>query len=513
MNRIYFGDNLPILETLPDESVDLIYIDPPFNTGKKQSRTRIKTVQSHSGDRKGFNGKYYTTVELGTKAYQDRFTFDTDGVVSDELAIAYRMLLPESSVFFLEGFLRPRLMEAYRLLKPNGSLYFHIDYREVHYCKLLLDRIFGRDSFVNEIIWAYDFGGRARGRWPAKHDNILYYVKDPKKFIFNPSEVEREKYMAPGLVGPEKAARGKMPTDTWWWPYVGKMQISDTWWMTIVGTNSKERVGYPTQKPYKLIDRIVQASSFQGNVVLDFFAGSGSVGESCLRNKREFILIDNNIEALEVMAQRFSGFDDIEWINFNPKPYQTIVGYIFEELHQRIDNDIPNFDHEMQQLASIAASLQSEFENKNDLWKSSPFEWIVGLPARSKSKFARNLLLSWLTSKGLKISRVKDSSETIIVYQKKFAIKFSTLWEGGIYQFQQIKEDGPEYIICFGISPFNAHIWIITKESAIKHGNKQHKGAGAEYWLSINPANTPEWLIDCGGTLIKAFEKLEKFST
>ena len=324
MNQIYFGDNLPILKKLPDESIDLIYIDPPFNTGKKQARKTIRTIRDENGDRKGFQGNSYKTIELGTKTYQDSFNFNIPGLLSQDVERAYKNIAPYSSIPYLEDFLRPRLEEAYRLLKPHGSIYFHIDYREVHYCKILLDNIFGRDCFLNEIIWAYDFGGKARSKWPAKHDNILFYVKDPKNYIFNPSENDREDYMAPGLVGLEKANRGKLPTDTWFWKYVGKkgMKNSDTWWMTIVGTNSKERRGYPTQKPIGLINRIIQASTFPGHVVLDFFAGSGTVGESCLINKRNFILIDINFQALEVMAQRFSGIDNIEWNNFDPTPFQ-----------------------------------------------------------------------------------------------------------------------------------------------------------------------------------------------
>ena len=208
MNRIYFGDNLQILRGMLSESIDLIYIDPPFNTGKTQKRTTIKTVRSENGDRRGFQGKTYLTTELGTKAYQDSFDFFPDETIRPELEIAYKNLSPDASLYFIEIFLRPRLEEAYRLLKPHGSIYFHIDYREAHYCKILLDRIFGRNSFVNEIIWAYDYGGRSKSRWPAKHDTILYYVKDPKKYIFNTSEIDREDYMAPGLVGPEKAKNG-----------------------------------------------------------------------------------------------------------------------------------------------------------------------------------------------------------------------------------------------------------------------------------------------------------------
>jgi site-specific DNA-methyltransferase (adenine-specific) len=277
-NRIYFGDNLPILESLDGGSVDLVYIDPPFNTGKRQKRTQIKTNRSNAGDRTGFSGQRYETIKLGTRAYVDIF---------DD---------------YLE-FLAPRLEQAYRVLSRNGSLYFHIDYREVHYCKVLLDEIFGRDCFLNEIIWAYDYGGRTKKRWPPKHDNILVYVKDPQDYTFNVDDIERIPYMAPGLVGPEKAARGKLPTDTWW--------------HTIVATNSKEKTGYPTQKPLGVLNRIVRASSNPGDLVLDFFAGSGTTGASCLELGRRFILIDNNSQAMEVMAHRFEGEPSIEWVGYD----------------------------------------------------------------------------------------------------------------------------------------------------------------------------------------------------
>ncbi len=282
-NRIYFGDNLPILNELPDESVDLIYIDPPFNTGKQQKRTQISTVRSETGDRTGFSGARYRTIKLGSQQYSD--TFD------DYLS-----------------FLEPRLLAARRVLTAHGSFYFHIDYREVHYCKLLLDQIFGRQSFLNEIIWAYDYGGRTKKKWPPKHDNILVYVKDPQHYTFNVDEIERIPYLAPKLVGPEKAARGKLPTDTWW--------------HTIVATNGKEKTGYPTQKPLGILNRIVRASSNPGDLVLDFFAGSGAIGESCLTLGRRFILVDNNPQALQVMAKRFSGCAEIDWMNFDPKPFQ-----------------------------------------------------------------------------------------------------------------------------------------------------------------------------------------------
>lgn len=265
-NKVYFSDNLKILSETPSESIDLIYIDPPFNTGRIQSRKRFKTVQDESGDRVGFAGRTYKSEVLSENGYLDVF--------DDYIA-----------------FLQPRLQEAWRVLKPNGSLYFHIDYREVHYCKVMLDQIFGRENFLNEIIWAYDYGGRAKDRWPAKHDDILYYAKDRQNYTFNREAIDRIPYMAPGLVSKEKVARGKLPTDTWW--------------HTIVGTNSKEKTGYPTQKPLAIIERILNASSNPGDLVLDFFAGSGTIGAACLKLDRRFILVDNNPQSIEIMKNRF----------------------------------------------------------------------------------------------------------------------------------------------------------------------------------------------------------------
>jgi site-specific DNA-methyltransferase (adenine-specific) len=282
-NKIFLGDNLSVMESINSETVDLIYIDPPFNTGKIQQRTQIKTVRSENGNRVGFQGQRYETIKIGAKSYSDLFDDYMD-------------------------FLEPRLQEAYRILAPNGSIYFHIDYREVNYCKILLDKIFGRKSFLNEIIWAYDYGARSKKKWPTKHDNILVYVKDPEDYVFNYDEMERIPYMSPGLVGPEKTERGKTPTDTWW--------------HTIVPTNGKEKTGYPTQKPFGILKRIIQISSPKNGLVFDFFAGSGTTGAVCLELGRRFILIDNNPTALEVMARRFTNVNNIDWLNFDPKPFQ-----------------------------------------------------------------------------------------------------------------------------------------------------------------------------------------------
>lgn len=283
MLDIHFGDNLEVLRTLPDAAFALIYIDPPFNTGKVQARTRLKTVRDETGDRTGFQGQRYRSIKLGKQSYADIF--------SDYLA-----------------FLEPRLIEAHRLLTPDGSLFFHIDYREVHYCKVLLDGIFGRESFINEIIWAYDYGARATRRWSPKHDNILWYAKNPKNYTYRYDDIDRIPYMAPGLVGPEKAARGKTPTDTWW--------------HTIVSPNGKEKTGYPTQKPLAILSRIIRVHTNPGEAVLDFFAGSGTTGEAALRLGRRATLVDNNPQALEVMARRlafakpcFHGFEIPKYSN------------------------------------------------------------------------------------------------------------------------------------------------------------------------------------------------------
>lgn len=522
MNRIYFGDNLPILRELPSESVDLIYIDPPFNTGKTQKHTRIKTVRSKNGSRKGFQGNAYETIQVDTKAYQDSFDFIDRDSIHPNLEIAYQTLAPEGSSYYIETFLKPRLQEAYRLLKPHGSLYFHIDYRESHYCKILLDRIFGRGSFLNEIIWAYDFGGRPRSKWPAKHDNIFFYVKDPRKYTFNTSKIDREKYMAPGLVGPEKAKQKKLPTDTWYFTYVGMdgssgwdydpengLRLTDTWWQTIVGTNSKERLGYPTQKPKKLIDRIIKASSHPGNVVLDFFAGSGTVGESCIELNRNFIMVDNNPAALEVMARRFAGVKNIEWINFNPEPYQNEQT---RDVLKPQNPDGPSLSKDFQMLAATASYIQKDLEEQNEFWKNSPFEWILQLPPRKKGKLGGDLIASWLAGKGMSLDSTKDSSETLSISNLRFATKFSTLWTNGIYKFQQIRPSGYDYVICLGISPFDAHCWVFPRKYAIENAKPQHfQGKKVvDYWLEINPHEPKDWISGHGGTLDQAYSILKK---
>ena len=263
--EIVLGDNLDVMPSFRDGAFRMIYLDPPFNTGRERTVRRLRTVAASDGDRTGFGGRRYRSEPLERSSYRDRF--------DDYL-----------------GFLEPRLREARRLLDPEGTLYLHLDYREAHYVKLLCDEIYGRDCFLNEIIWAYDYGAKPRRRWPAKHDTILVYVRDPDGYWFDAEEVEREPYMAPGLVTPEKAARGKLPTDVWW--------------HTIVPTSGRERTGYPTQKPEGLLRRMVLASSRPGDRVADFFAGSGTLGAVAAATGRRYVLVDANPEAVAIMERR-----------------------------------------------------------------------------------------------------------------------------------------------------------------------------------------------------------------
>jgi DNA modification methylase len=262
---IVAGDNALALARLPDSSFDLVYMDPPFNTGRAQRRDTLAVAADGDGDRVGFAGRRYRSTLLRSLSYDDAF--------ADYLA-----------------FLAPRLERARELLAPHGTLYFHIDYREAHYCKLLLDEIFGREAFLNELIWAYDYGAKPRRRWPAKHDTILVYVRTPGAHHFDADAVEREPYMAPGLVSAEKAKRGKRPTDVWF--------------HTIVPTTGREKTGYPTQKPEGVLRRMVAASSRPRGWCLDPFAGSGTLGAVCRQLGRRFVLVDSNPVAIEVIRDR-----------------------------------------------------------------------------------------------------------------------------------------------------------------------------------------------------------------
>lgn len=273
-NVVIEGDNLAVSREMPDAAFRLIYLDPPFNTGRTQTRQTSTSTRVTDSGRVGFKGARYEQVVEKVTSYDDRFADYWE-------------------------FLEPRLEEAWRLLSEDGTLYLHLDFREVHYAKVLLDALFGRECFLNEIVWAYDYGARSKKKWPAKHDTILVYVKDPSSYYFNSEDVDREPYMAPGLVTPEKAARGKLPTDVWW--------------HTIVSPTGKEKTGYATQKPLGILRRIIQASSRPGDTVLDFFAGSGTTGVAASQLGRSYVLVDQNPQAIEVMRSRLPEAEFINW--------------------------------------------------------------------------------------------------------------------------------------------------------------------------------------------------------
>ncbi|MDU0327533.1 site-specific DNA-methyltransferase [Microbacterium sp. KSW2-21] len=305
---IHHADNLAVTPGLADGSFALVYLDPPFNTGRTRSKAVESATRKLSAEeapdaeepdaapetaasvddpnmldfpeeepppppvvQRGFHGREYARLRGDLRTYDDRF---------DDYW----------------GFLEPRLVEAWRLLADDGTLYLHLDYREVHYAKVMCDALFGRDHFLNELIWAYDYGAKTKRRWPTKHETILVYVKNPSAYFFDSDAVDREPYMAPGLVTAEKAARGKMPTDVWW--------------HTIVPTTGREKTGYPTQKPEGVLRRMVQASSRPGDRVLDMFAGSGTLGAVAAPLGRDSVLIDDNADAVVVMRKRLAAFGD-----------------------------------------------------------------------------------------------------------------------------------------------------------------------------------------------------------
>jgi site-specific DNA-methyltransferase (adenine-specific) len=290
MKKIILGDNADVLPTLPEAFARLIYIDPPFNTGKVQKRNRIRvTATEGSGDRGGFGGRRYNAERVESDSYDDAF--------GD-----------------FEGFLLPRIEASLRCLTSDGSLFVHLDYREVHHVKVALDKLLGRDRFINEIIWAYDYGGRPKNRWPAKHDTILWYALNPDDYVFNFDAMDRIPYMAPGLVGKEKAERGKTPTDVWW--------------HTIVPTSGHEKTGYPTQKPLGVLNRVVQVHSRPGDVTLDFFGGSGTTGVAAARCGRGFVLVDNKAEAVDIAAGRLVEFSP-ELVGFTPTSNSLVQAALF----------------------------------------------------------------------------------------------------------------------------------------------------------------------------------------
>ena len=535
MNQVWFGDNLRILRQLPSDAFSLIYADPPFNTKKRRKYARVRTEVSPDGDRTGFKGQRYKTFRLSERSYLDIF---------------------DDYLLFLE----PRLREMYRVLAPNGTLYFHIDYREVHHCRILLDYIFGEDSFLNEVIWAYDYGGRSKKKWPAKHDNILVYVKDPNNYVFNTEDIDRLPYRAPSLVGPEKAERGKLPTDVWvqgkmapadfWWRerlaseetnigiikgghslLVGpeeageELYPSDLWWHTIVPTKSRERTGYPTQKPLRLLWRIVSASSQVGDSVLDAFAGSGTTGVAAYNLDRRFTLVDNNAESIRITALRLADECPVDFLG--PDLSYQEWGSLAQLACEDQVADLPASGHfYLGRGRSLIMSRKSdpgfeqftELANKArpkaispdywDLWKISPIGWVRSMPPGSKGKLGKDLVSYLCSSEGLDVEKGGRSPKPdFFIEDCPVVVRMSTLWEANEYRFQQFKREQVfEYAICLGISPMEVHCWVIDRDTLETNATGQHGGQRAidTFWLKVIPAEIDPWLEECGGELQEA---------
>ena len=450
---VHLGDNLPLLRTMKSESVELVYIDPPFNTGKRQARKRIRTVRDENGDRVGFGGNAYRTETIGESGYADVF--------GDYPA-----------------FLRPRLEEAHRILTPNGSLFFHIDWRESARCRLILEDIFGGPQHcINEIIWAYDFGARAKTRWPAKHDNIYWFAKDPDNFVFNYEEIDTVPYMAPGLQTPERISRGK--------------PLTDVWWNSIVPTNGPERTGYATQKPLAIVGRIIRVHSNLGDTVLDFFAGSGTTGEAAAKNGREFILMDANPEAVSIIQKRLA-------------KYGRDNGFPAEK--------IPNMSHDnkFQRVIEIAESLKDgktqQEEQKIAIWAGSQLAWTRSLAAGTKGKLGRQLVIELCRDEGLTAIQRRF---LVYVENKAVSVKCSVLGLEGNYFFENVKEDGYQFLFCLGISPHDVHAWVIPSE---KLQEAKHQHGKADQWMIVAPNNPPELFRECGpsGEIDEALKALRR---
>ena len=464
------GDNLPYLKEMPSESVALIYIDPPFNTGKTQSRQRVRVLQDKNGTRTGFGGKQYRTEVVGESGYDDSFAD-------------------------FSAFLRPRLQEAHRILAANGSLFFHIDWRESARCRLLLEEIFGGAAHcINEIIWAYDFGGRGKNKWPPKHDNIYWFAKNPADYIYNYDAVDRIPYMAPGLAGKEKAMRGKTPTNVWW----NKVAPIDVWWNTIVPTNGHEKTGYATQKPLAIVDRIVRVHSNVGDLVVDFFAGSGTTGEAAIKNGRDYILIDKNPEAVRVMKQR--------------------IGSLGKNMQHEITHSRPYAENNIfLQLARIADDLGLGYPQQKAEWEGSPFEWIVHfLSSSEKGAVGKQLVRNLLAQHEFTVSKTTSKNSDMTVNGHTVAVKFSTLWKNEVYTFQQIRNQDYDILLCLGISPKNAHAWVARTSDiawntiAHQHGGKRGKD---DWWVSVAPPTSSHaWMRPQNGNLFGMIMELRRIT-
>lgn len=258
--RIIRADNLTFMARLPGQCCDLIYVDPPFCTGKERTR----------GDGRH---KFADHWPGGLKAYLD--------------------------------FLQPRLEQMHRILKPAGSLYVHLDWRAVHYVKVLLDDIFGEGQFLNEIIWSYRTGGLSKRWFARKHDTILLYARQAGKHKFK--VLRAGAFRTDGMNFDEQGRPYKQTRAGRLYFHPDGPALTDVWEIPFLSTVSLERTGYPTQKPEALLERIIEASSEPGDLVADFFCGSGTTAAVAKRLGRRWLTCDISPEAVRMARKRVLG--------------------------------------------------------------------------------------------------------------------------------------------------------------------------------------------------------------
>ena len=285
INSIYCGDCKDVMKNFPGECVDLIYLDPPFFSQKKYEDFWIVDKISKVGFSDKDWEKLRSSIEPNIlKQYED---------------IEKRWKGGHKGIYVYIAYMRERLEQCWRVLKPTGSIYLHCDWHAGHYLKVMMDEVFGYNNFQNEVVWYYTAGARGKHNWARKHDTILFYTKS-NKWIFNWKDVAEPfesgmtewRYTKGGQKGKEMPI-GRVPADVF--------QIQ------ILNTMADERLGYPTQKPEALLEKIIKASSNEGDLVLDPFCGCGTTIAVAKRLKRNFIGIDISRTACDVMNKRLGG--------------------------------------------------------------------------------------------------------------------------------------------------------------------------------------------------------------
>jgi len=287
-NQLFYGENLEILRKfIPDNSVDLIYIDPPFHSKRNYYLLENQVFTDI------WKWNNISEIEFLEILENKNISNKTKNLLKN-----FENFLEKNNLFAYLVNLTLRISKMYRILKDSGSFYLHCDSSASHYLKLILDSIFGNQNFQNEIIWYYSAGVRGKKRWAKKHDTIFFYSKSQKwtfnwKNILEPFESKMTQWRySQGKQQRKEIPQGKIPAD------VFEIQI--------LNTMAKERNGYPTQKPEMLLEKIIKASSNEGETILDAYCGSGTTLVVAAKLNRNFIGIDNSETAIHVSQKRLT---------------------------------------------------------------------------------------------------------------------------------------------------------------------------------------------------------------